>query len=435
MRRPSCSAPRAFSIEWMAFNTLFHLLGSLGDLLEDRAVRILGRFSTTAFASEVRVAGEFAFLDGTTVTLGVDHTVAGNPMRFERGSFELKADQEWRTSMRPRDRRITTAMTWPLLAHLAISGVIGVTDPSEDERCRIPSVFRRRPHAPTSGAVASRVGVHPRSDYDGSIEILVVFDQEDPLDPASTRQNIGRSACCVTSADRLGRRAELGSSRRPETTSRTATTTTNGCRRSSASRSRHLAATAVAEVVVTGTSIVYEDRTTDRVLPRGCGTWDSCFAREPRRSIPRPSSSHAQRWSMGSDSSMRRCRGATVRTTSGCFGPQGGPIRVVPISRPCLLASRVVLRRPVGSHHRRHPVPVAEVSRSSRDSPRVWLGCTGDSRSRTPPSAIARKPGLGSAIDPPRPSRTARLSGPLVSVRLVSADRCMRLAHRTGRGI
>jgi hypothetical protein len=61
-------------------------------------------------------AGELAFLDGTTVTLGVDHTVAGNPMRFERGAFELKVDQEWRTSMRPRDRRITTALTWPLLA-------------------------------------------------------------------------------------------------------------------------------------------------------------------------------------------------------------------------------------------------------------------------------------------------------------------------------
>ncbi len=61
-------------------------------------------------------ADELAFIDGRTVRLDTDHTVAGNPMRFEHGSFELRVDDAWRTSLDRRDRRITTLLTWPLLA-------------------------------------------------------------------------------------------------------------------------------------------------------------------------------------------------------------------------------------------------------------------------------------------------------------------------------
>lgn len=130
IRRPEVVDGEAFmfrasashsALEWVAFNTLFHLLGLLGTPTKTvRYESLVGSPRETLAAiltSEGRVnTEELAFLEGTTITLGVDHTVAGNPMRFERGSFELKADQEWRTSMRPRDRRITTMLTWPLLA-------------------------------------------------------------------------------------------------------------------------------------------------------------------------------------------------------------------------------------------------------------------------------------------------------------------------------
>jgi hypothetical protein len=129
IRRPEVVDGEAFmfrasashsALEWVAFNTLFHLLGLLGTPTKTvRYESLVGspRETLTAIlTSEGReITEELPFLVGTRVTLGVDHTVAGNPMRFERGSFELKADQEWRTSMRPRDRRITTALTWPLL--------------------------------------------------------------------------------------------------------------------------------------------------------------------------------------------------------------------------------------------------------------------------------------------------------------------------------
>jgi Sulfotransferase family len=109
-------------IEWLAFNGLFHVIGVLGTpttlaryealVREPRAV--LDRILTSEKGSVT--PDELAFIDGRTVQLDTDHTVAGNPMRFEHGSFELRVDDAWRTSLDRRDRRITTLLTWPLLA-------------------------------------------------------------------------------------------------------------------------------------------------------------------------------------------------------------------------------------------------------------------------------------------------------------------------------
>jgi len=45
----------------------------------------------------------------------VNHTVAGNPMRFEPFALDLHPDDEWRELLAPRDRRLVTALTYPLL--------------------------------------------------------------------------------------------------------------------------------------------------------------------------------------------------------------------------------------------------------------------------------------------------------------------------------
>ena len=70
--------------------------------------RILGLVGVTA---ELPLAGE------REVRLGVSHTVSGNPNRFETGAVELRPDQEWISSMSPRDRALVTALTLPLLKH------------------------------------------------------------------------------------------------------------------------------------------------------------------------------------------------------------------------------------------------------------------------------------------------------------------------------
>jgi hypothetical protein len=50
------------------------------------------------------------------VVLRPTHTVSGNPIRFQQGPIEIRADEEWRRAMAPRDRLTATAMTWWLLA-------------------------------------------------------------------------------------------------------------------------------------------------------------------------------------------------------------------------------------------------------------------------------------------------------------------------------
>jgi hypothetical protein len=55
------------------------------------------------------------FADDTTVRLSMNHTVAGNPARHRHGLVPMRLDDEWRTAMPDRDRRLVTAMTYPLL--------------------------------------------------------------------------------------------------------------------------------------------------------------------------------------------------------------------------------------------------------------------------------------------------------------------------------
>lgn len=58
------------------------------------------------------------FKDGRTVALGVNHTVAGNPDRLQRGDVRVRLDDEWIGKMRPRDRLMVTALTAPVRALL-----------------------------------------------------------------------------------------------------------------------------------------------------------------------------------------------------------------------------------------------------------------------------------------------------------------------------
>lgn len=70
-------------------------------------------------AAILRHAGQdganLGFVGDGHVDLAVDHTVAGNPMRFRQGRVDLRADDEWRQAMPRAQRLVVTALTWPLL--------------------------------------------------------------------------------------------------------------------------------------------------------------------------------------------------------------------------------------------------------------------------------------------------------------------------------
>ena len=116
------ASPWRSGLEWLVFNALFHILDLMGtpttrvryEVLvrhpRDTLAQILGRNGRTA-----TTGGDLGFIDGSTVVLDIDHTAAGNPVRFEHGAFLLRVDTAWRSAMLPRDRRVTTWMTWPLL--------------------------------------------------------------------------------------------------------------------------------------------------------------------------------------------------------------------------------------------------------------------------------------------------------------------------------
>lgn len=115
------SRPSVSSVRWLRWNLAFHLLR----LLEKEAhVRLhYEAFVADPQASLARL-GDFAGrnlmppasrLDGHRVNLRRSHIFSGNPMRARSGWTALKADDRWRTALRPRDRATVTALTWPLL--------------------------------------------------------------------------------------------------------------------------------------------------------------------------------------------------------------------------------------------------------------------------------------------------------------------------------
>ena len=102
---------------WMVVNSLFHLLRLTGAAV--RRVRYEDVVTDPAAATAALHGApitEASFIDGSRITVGVDHTVAGNPMRFTHGEITVRRDDGWRTAMTPRNRRLVTALTAPLLA-------------------------------------------------------------------------------------------------------------------------------------------------------------------------------------------------------------------------------------------------------------------------------------------------------------------------------
>lgn len=76
-----------------------------------RVLELLGRTDAANPAS----------IDGV-VELGRNHTVTGNPNRFERGHTTITEDLRWRTKLSRRDRAAVAAMALPLLHRYGYSG-------------------------------------------------------------------------------------------------------------------------------------------------------------------------------------------------------------------------------------------------------------------------------------------------------------------------
>lgn len=111
--------PARMSGRWLSYNLGFDLLRAL------RVPSILLRYESLVSdpVREIRrvlslvgrEGAEPRSLSEAHIDLDVDHTVAGNPMRFRRGRLDLRLDDEWRRKLGKRERRLVSALTWPML--------------------------------------------------------------------------------------------------------------------------------------------------------------------------------------------------------------------------------------------------------------------------------------------------------------------------------
>lgn len=108
------------SARWQAYNLLLAVVRRPG---RGQAVRYEDFVDRPAHATRRLlafggVAGSFLpqFVSDRRVVLAVDHTVAGNPLRFRTGELEIRADDEWRDSMPRRRRLLVSALTFPTSA-------------------------------------------------------------------------------------------------------------------------------------------------------------------------------------------------------------------------------------------------------------------------------------------------------------------------------
>lgn len=62
------------------------------------------------------------FITADGVQLSGNHTVGGNPGRMRHGRVPLRVDDEWRSAMKPRDRRTVTALTLPGMVGYGYAG-------------------------------------------------------------------------------------------------------------------------------------------------------------------------------------------------------------------------------------------------------------------------------------------------------------------------
>ncbi len=107
------------AILWMASNLLIQLVRSPRKrLYYEELTRVPDDALSSLLSDLVRSNQQMPVISGMDLTgalaLPINHTVAGNPVRFSRAIY-LREDDEWRSHIRRRDELLTLSLTWPLL--------------------------------------------------------------------------------------------------------------------------------------------------------------------------------------------------------------------------------------------------------------------------------------------------------------------------------
>jgi hypothetical protein len=113
--------PTRMALRWLSRNGMMELLGRLGH------AEIRVTYEELVSAPRVQLEriliglgepvlpGALDFISDGQIDLRPNHTVMGNPIRMETGPVRLRIDEQWRTSMDPRQVGMVTFLTRPLL--------------------------------------------------------------------------------------------------------------------------------------------------------------------------------------------------------------------------------------------------------------------------------------------------------------------------------
>lgn len=108
------------ALEWDAYNVLLQLIQMTGvpyvrlryeDFVLD-PYRYIGQIAK--FLGMPDAAGRH---HASSVELPVQHTVSGNPMRFQTGTVQVRPDIEWQARMTQWHKALVTLLSWPLLSY------------------------------------------------------------------------------------------------------------------------------------------------------------------------------------------------------------------------------------------------------------------------------------------------------------------------------
>lgn len=114
--------PARMAGRWVSHNLLIDALQATGSPLLRVRYEDLVREPRAGVERILRFAGvdpakaDLSFISDGSIELEPSHSASGNPMRFKNGRIDLRIDDEWRTKMDPRHRRLVTAITAPMLA-------------------------------------------------------------------------------------------------------------------------------------------------------------------------------------------------------------------------------------------------------------------------------------------------------------------------------
>lgn len=107
-------------VNWTSYSLLFHALTLLKvpvmtvhyeDFMREPKLTLerIARFSGAVWSGEL-----LPTLDNNKVVLDIDHTVAGNPMRFKVGEVALELDEAWKTKMDRFERTVASVLSLPM---------------------------------------------------------------------------------------------------------------------------------------------------------------------------------------------------------------------------------------------------------------------------------------------------------------------------------